>query len=332
MLFRCKNCGGNIVYNPDKKAMCCPHCDSLDSEEKIEDSQAIVPSSRICASCGAPIELKEHTSATKCPSCGTYMVVDERVQGQFTPHLIIPFKISKDKAKELLHKEFDKRPFTPMGFLSNASIDKMEGTYVPFFMYDYKSDMNYRAVGTKVRTWSDSRYEYTETSYYDIIREMNANFNKVPVDASIEMDDKLMDLLEPYNYHELEEHQDKYLSGFMAEKYNMGEKSLTPRAEAKVKRDSHAMISETVSGYATVTQAQESIVPTKLAVDYALLPVWEYVFNYLGKDYKFQVNGQTGKVLGETPVSKPRVVGYGVTVFGMITILGFLIRMAMLVL
>lgn len=332
MLFRCKNCGGNIVYNPDKKTMCCPHCDSLDSEEKIEDAQTILPTGTVCASCGAPIELKEHTSATRCANCGTYMIVDERVQGQFKPHLIIPFKVSKDAAKDFLHKEFDRRPFTPMGFLSNASIDKMEGTYVPFFMYDYKSDMDYRAVGTKVRTWTDGSYEYTETSYYDVIREMNANFDKVPVDASIAMDDNIMDLIEPYNYGELEEHQDKFMSGFLAEKYNMGEKTLTPRAEGKVKRDSHDMLTATVSGYATLTQVQEHIIPTKKAVDYALLPVWEYVYYYQGKKYQFHVNGQTGKVLGVTPVSKARVIGYGVTVFAMMSIIGLLIRMAMLVL
>lgn len=320
------------MYNPDKKTMCCPHCDSLDSEEKIEDSQAIVPTGTICVSCGAPIELKEHTSATRCQNCGTYMVVDERVQGQFEPHLIIPFKISRDKAKELLHKEFDRRPFTPIGFLSNASVDKMEGTYVPFFMYDYKSDMDYRAVGTKVRTWSDGKYEYTETSYYDVIREMNANFDKVPVDASVAMDDNIMDLIEPYNYSELELHQDKFLSGFLAEKYNMGEKTLEPRAVAKVKRDSHDMLMSTVGGYTTLTQAQEHIIPTKKDVDYALLPVWEYVFSYQGKSYKFHVNGQTGKVLGITPVSKARVIGYGVTVFALSMIIGFLIRMAMMVL
>lgn len=329
MLFRCKNCGGNIVYNPDKKTMCCPHCESLDSEEKIVDNQTIIPTSRVCTSCGAPIELKEHTSATKCPSCGTYMIVDERVDGQFKPHLIIPFKISKNVAKDLLHKEFDKRPFTPAGFLSNAGIDKMEGTYVPFFMYDYRSDMDYRAVGTKVRSWSDGKYEYTETSYYDIVRELNATFNMVPVDASVEMDDKLMDLIEPYNYSELEGYQDKFLSGFLSEKYNMGEASLTPRAEAKVKKSSHEMINETVSGYATVTQAHENINAKKLGVDYALLPVWEYVFNYLGTSYKFQVNGQTGKVLGVTPVSKQKVVAYGATVFSLISIVALLIRMAM---
>lgn len=35
MLFKCKNCGGNTVYAPDKGKMYCPHCESIDSEEKV---------------------------------------------------------------------------------------------------------------------------------------------------------------------------------------------------------------------------------------------------------------------------------------------------------
>lgn len=326
MLFRCKNCGGNIVYSPEKKAMCCPHCEAIDSEEKMATPQITEETKVTCASCGAPIDITEHTSATKCPNCGNYVVLDERVSGKFLPHLIIPFKIGKQDAKELLKKEFSNRPFTPAGFLSNASLDKMEGSYVPFFMYDYHSDMNYQATGTKVRTWVSGSYRYTETSYFDITRQMYADFEKVPVDASIAMDDGLMDLIEPYNYKELEQHQDKYMSGFLAEKYNMGERELTPRAVTKVMKDSKAMMEATVTGYATVTNVHENINPIKKAVDYALLPVWEYIYSYQGKEYKYHVNGQTGKVLGVTPVAKGKVVAYGVTVFVLTMLAGFLIR------
>ena len=36
MIFKCKNCGGNAVYHPEKKKMWCPHCDSEDSEERLD--------------------------------------------------------------------------------------------------------------------------------------------------------------------------------------------------------------------------------------------------------------------------------------------------------
>ena len=34
-----------------------------------------------------------------------------------------------------------------------------------------------------------------------------------------------------------------------------------------------------------------------------LLPVWMLVSKYQGKDYLFAMNGQTGKIVGELPLS-----------------------------
>lgn len=330
MIFKCKNCGGNIVYNPDKGTMCCPHCDGLDSEDKLVSTEYMTT----CANCGAPMEdaIKEHTSATKCPNCGTYVVLDERVEGKYAPNLMLAFKVSKDKAIENLRNEFKNRVFTPSGFLSKASVDKIEGTYVPFFMYDYDTDTKYHGTGTKIRTWTSGDYEYTETSYYDIYRDMKAGFDSVPVDASDLMDDEYMDLLEPFNYSEMEAFSDKKMSGFYGEKYNQPETSLEGRAIEKVKKAVESLLNNSISGYASVTKNSENTDSRKKAVKYALLPVWEYVFRYQGQDYKFHVNGQTGKVVGRTPVAKDKVVKYSATVFGLATLLMIFIRMALSVL
>ncbi len=325
MIFKCKNCGGNIVYSPKKKAMCCPHCDGIDTEEKLTSAESMTT----CLNCGAPMDsvIGTHTSATKCPNCGSYVILDERVQGEFTPDLILPFKISKDEAIENLRKEFGKRIFTPESFLSHASVSKIEGTYVPFFMYDYDTDTDYHGTGTKVRTWSSGDYEYTETSYYDIVRKMDAKFDKVPVDASDYMDDDYMDLMEPYEYEALEDFKEKYMSGFLGEKYNEPEGDLAPRAEDKVKKAIDGMISESISGYATVKQDSCNYDLRKEKVRFALLPVWEYVFTFQRQDYKFHVNGQTGKVVGKTPVAKQKVFLYGATVFGVVMMITSMLRL-----
>ena len=52
MIFKCKNCGGNIVYDPDRGTMCCPHCESLDSEDKVLSTEYMTT----CGNCGAPME------------------------------------------------------------------------------------------------------------------------------------------------------------------------------------------------------------------------------------------------------------------------------------
>ena len=327
MLFKCRNCGGNTVYSPVKKTMCCPHCEGLDSEEKIAS-----PQMDMCVNCGAPLTLGEHTSATKCPNCGSYLILEERVEGEFKPDYVIPFAVSKNEAEDLLRKEFEGRVFTPAGFLSHASLDKMEGKYVPFFLYDYDVDIDYHAEGTKIRTWIQGDYEYTETSFFDVERKMDAAFDKVPVDASDEMPDDLMDLLEPFEYKDMTDYQDKYMSGFLGEKYNHPYGELADRAVKKVHRDSSEMLHSTLEGYDTLTGEQQNITAKRKGHKYAMLPVWEYTFGYQGTDYKFQVNGQTGKVLGKTPVAKGTVVAFGVTWFGLVTLAGLMLRLVLAVL
>ena len=305
--------------------MYCPHCEGEESQEKLAGVGLCQ-----CGNCGAPMDVPEYTSAMKCESCGSYHVFEERISGEYTPHLILPFEISKKQAVDILKKEFGKRIFTPSTFLSHASIERMEGSYVPFFLYDFHADARYSAQGTKVRSWSSGDYRYTETSYFAIERDMDVDFDNIPVDASLRLEDSTMDLLEPYNYQALEAFQDKYMSGFEGEVYSDSASAMQDRAEAKARKDTHALIRDSVSGYATVTQESEHIDLRQKSCEYALLPVWIYDFQYQGETYRFHVNGQTGKVIGKTPVAHKKVVGYSATVFGISMIAGFLLRTLMM--
>lgn len=321
MIFKCKNCGGNVVYNPAKKAMHCPHCDGVDSEQKVTGERTLTH----CVNCGAPLEVGEFHSAGKCQHCGTYVIYDERVEDKFKPDVMIPFSIDREKAKEILRETFKRKAFTPASFLSDATLEKMEGIYVPFWLYNYLSNVKFRGEGIRRRTWVSGDTEYTETSYYDVVREMEIDFSKIPVDASATMDDKIMDLLEPYEYKELSEFQDKFLSGFLGECYNEDADTLEGRALEKVERDSENILQTTIHGYDRIKQIHKSIDKNRKKSIYALLPVWHYSYLYKGKTYDYYVNGQFGKVIGTIPVSIERVLGYGLTVWaGSVAILAML--------
>lgn len=321
MLFRCKNCGGNVVYDPDKGKMFCPHCDGLDSEERETKETSVE-----CANCGAALTVEEFNSTCKCEYCGSYIILDDRVDGIYKPNLVLPFKIGMKRAVEMLRDEFKRRIFTPSSFLSESTLEEMKGMYVPFWMYDYAVKCEYEGRGTKVRVWTSGETEYTETSYYRVERDMDIDFAKVPVDASLQMQDDVMDLMEPFQYEQLEEFQDKYLSGFYGEIYNMGAEKLEERAKLKTRKDAETLLGETLSAYSTLVPQRKEIDMNRNGVYYALLPVWKYIYKYQGKDYDFYVNGQTGKIIGSTPVSKKKVLAYGGTVFAAVAAaLSFLI-------
>lgn len=120
-------------------------------------------------------------------------------------------------------------------------------------MYDYDSDVAYEAIGTKVRSWTSGDKRYTETSYFDVGRSLHVNYEGIPVDASIAMEDGIMDLMEPYNYKELMQHDNKYLSGFDAETYNMPPNEVEPRAQAKAEKANRDWVRSTTTGYSSLT-------------------------------------------------------------------------------
>ena len=83
MIFKCKNCGGNVVYSPERKKMFCPFCESEDSEERQdgvietsgEENGAAEGTTQVGA--GQPVsrmaaaEGESQKKVTKvCPNCG----------------------------------------------------------------------------------------------------------------------------------------------------------------------------------------------------------------------------------------------------------------------
>lgn len=327
MFYRCKNCGGNVVYHPEKKKMYCPYCDGTDSEEEVKSTVM-----KECVNCGAPLEISDFTSACRCEHCGSYTILEERVEGEYTPHLILPFKISKEGAVKILEKEFQSRFFTPATFLSTASLEGMEGIYVPFFLYDYLADFDYAGTGTKVRSWRSGNTEYVETSYFHVERNLEIDFDKIPVDASINMDDAKMDLLEPFDEKALETFQKKYMSGFRAEIYSEGLMDLEPRAQEKARRDSEELLRESLSGYTTLNAERKHLNLQRQSANYALLPVWVYYYSYRGQKFTYYVNGQSGKILGRTPVSRGKVFGYGSAAWAFLSAMLLFVKMILEVL
>lgn len=323
MIFKCKNCGGNVVYSPEKRGMFCPYCESEGSEERKDytDGETVV-----CPNCGGELNVEEHTSATQCPYCDNYLIFNSRVEGAYLPKLIIPFRMGKETCKESIREKFKKCLFAPTDFLSEVRMGSIKGTYVPYWFYDYDVNCDFQGEGTKVRSWRSGDTQYTETSYYDIRRNMDINFRKIPVDASVQMPDDVMDLMEPFDYSQLEEFRPEYMSGFFGEKYNMTSDLVESRAKQKMNEDAEKLIKESYAGYSSVRIMQDNRQTGDSDVSYGLLPVWSYSYQYKGQDYPLYVNGQTGKIVGKAPVSKGKVWAYTATLWACLTIILMLVN------
>ena len=154
MIYKCVNCGGNVVFDPQSGHMKCLSCGGSDCEQSIPSETPM-----ICPSCGSQITYRnEYGSAGKCPACGTFLIRDDFVVYPYGPDMILPFKFSKRLAEEKLKEEFGKKLFLPADFLSTKTLEKLRGVYVPFWIYDFDSNVDYTAIGTKVRIRDTRRH------------------------------------------------------------------------------------------------------------------------------------------------------------------------------
>lgn len=88
------------------------------------------------------------------------------------------------------------------------------------------------------------------------------------------------------------------------------------RAESKSKADMHEILNNSLQGYTGVQgRENERITLEQKEHCFTLLPVWIYRYIYKNEAYIFYINGQTGKIVGRVPLSKPKVFAYGATVF-----------------
>ena len=262
-----------------------------------------------CPSCGAELLCDATTAATSCPYCGNPSVLPGQFSGILKPDFVLPFKLSKEDAIKALKKHCLKKPLLPSTFSKANHLEEIKGVYVPFWMYDGEASGSAQFHATQVHTYTSGDYEITETSHYDVRRAGSIAFEKIPVDASSKMPDDYMDSIEPFDYADLKPFSTAYLPGFMADKYDVSVEDSRERADTRCAGSLLSALERTVSGYTTCNETSRDIHLKRGKVHYALLPVWILNTRWEGKDFLFAMNGQTGKLVGNLPVSTKRVIG-----------------------
>ena len=256
-----------------------------------------------CPSCGAELLCDENTAAISCPYCGNPTVVPGQFSGQLRPDFIIPFKLSKEDAVKALKAHYKGKIFLPKSFTKENHVQEIQGIYVPFWMFDGEAEGDAHYEATRSHTYRSGDYEVTKTEHYDVYRAGMVNFEKIPVDASSKMPDDHMDSIEPYDYQDLKPFSTAYLPGFLADKFDVTVEQCLERANQRCQGTLVSALRGTVKNYDTCRLVDHHVNLKRGKVHYALMPVWMLNSKWRGKDFLFAMNGQTGKMVGDLPVS-----------------------------
>ena len=348
--YKCPCCDGAIEFDSASQNMKCPYCGTefeVETLKAYDEAMKDQPEDNMqwnaqagnewregetdglriytCNTCGGEIVGDETTGATECPFCGNPVVMTGQFSGALKPDLVIPFKLDKKAAKEALKNHYKGKILLPKVFKDENRINEIKGIYVPFWLFgaDANGFIRYRA--TKVRSWSDSDYHYTETRHYSVIRSGEIGFDNVPVDGSTKMENNLMESIEPYDLSDAVDFQTAYLSGFFADKYDVDAENSVGRANERIRRSTEEAFASTVIGYTTVTPVSTNISLSNGSAKYALYPVWLLSTKWNGQNYTFAMNGQTGKFVGDLPMDKSAFVKWLLGIAGIASAVAFAI-------
>ncbi len=339
--YKCPRCAGALTYTTSGKL----HCDFCGSDYNVEDFLSVsgsagfewisgkngekAPSegdaelkredngffenSRIyvCRSCGARVECDEVTAATHCPYCDNEVILSDRVSDRMRPNAIIPFSFDNAGLIERVMAHMRSKKLLPRDFFKKQKMSGIQGVYVPFWLYDTTVSGSLDFEGVRVRSYSDSDYDYTERSYYGVTVGGDMRFERIPVDASVKMRNDLMDSVAPFDYAKMVPFDPAYLSGYLADCYDDAPDSALPRAVRRSRNSAESILSGKVKGhYDTLTLKESALRISEASVKYVLLPVYLVNCEYKDRKYAFAVNGQTGKMVGELPISRAKVTAY----------------------
>ena len=330
--YICPCCGARLIYDGESQQLTCQYCDSTFSVEQMRaemqakaemaqgsemnwqtsSSSSVITNADgkiegySCPACGAQMMADEHTAATECPYCGNFSIIKTSFEGMYKPDIVVPFMVTKEKAQDALYGFTKGKKLLPDTFVNKNRVDSLTGLYVPFWLYSCHADGTIFYEGVKVKKWEDENYRYEKKDHYRMIRSGDMDFERIPCDASTKMDDALMDSLEPYDLSKAVTYDPAYFSGYLADRYDVEEKDLRPRANERVENTFRDRLKEEVKEYQEIQTTAEQIKLSNAKAEYGMLPVWLMTTQYEGKAYTFGINGQTGQMVGSLPIDKKK--------------------------
>jgi LSD1 subclass zinc finger protein len=336
----CKECGALLKYAPGTAHLKCEYCgcaneiqeaaeetviEEIDFEKFLNENDSGVEKQEIvtikCGNCGASTTLKPNITSDNCPFCASPIVITGGTANTIIkPKYLLPFKIDQKAAFEDFKKWVKSLWFAPTdlkNYVDNA--DKLNGMYIPYWTYDSKtvSDYtgqrgdNYTTVEsyttvedgktvTRERTVTRIRWSYASGSVYN-------DFDDVLVLASNSLPEKYTNALEPWDMENITAYNDKFLSGFRSESYQVDVKTGFEKSKEIMSGTIRNTICLHIGGdHQQITSV--STVYNDITFKHILLPIWLSAFRYHEKVYRFMINGRTGEVQGERPYSTIKII------------------------
>ena len=333
----CAACGAQAEWNPARGTLVCAFCGTeapftVDPETGAFVEHDLVKALREipsadrgwlaekrtvqCQSCKAVSVFDTARTGQNCDFCGSPALLDYlEIKAPIRPQGVLPFKVDQGAVREQMRQWFRGRWLAPSNLGDKALVDRVHGVYVPYWTFDahvvcpwqaeaghyyYTSETLPRQPGQNADAPGAARPLGTGLGRDPALLRRRAD----PRDAGLRHD--LLKQIEPFATAELVPYDTAFLSGFVVEHYQIVLVDAAARSQDAMADQLRSMASALVPGD---TQRNLRIQPvfSGRTFKHILVPVWVLAFTFRAKIYQVLVNGHSGTMAGDYPLSRWKV-------------------------
>jgi Zn finger protein HypA/HybF involved in hydrogenase expression len=332
----CPECGGDAEWNAAKKALACPYCGTVlpwtDGEDTLgaavfehnleEALSSVGPSDRglkaekksvKCESCQAISIFDPDRAAQRCDFCGSPSIVPvDDLTNAITPESLLPAVVAAPQVRDQLRAWYGSRWFAPTKLKRAALTDTLHGIYLPYWTFDAHVDARWTAESGYhyyvTETYQDSNgktqtRQVQRTRWEDSAGQLSHFFDDDAVPGTVGVHTALLRKVEPFpTLTDLKPYDPAYVRGWTVERYQVDLGQASQVSKQQMDATIHQLCSREVPGDTQRNLQVESDYQGR-TFKHILVPVWLTTYTYGPKSFQVVVNGYTGKMAGEFPLS-----------------------------
>lgn len=349
--YQCKECGSpELRFDATSQRLKCQRCSSEFAVDEYDEGLSSQRSSATpdiaervtgftCPGCGATVTVSKREIATGCPYCGSHYTVESETTLSFTqPDGVLPFSCTREKMRELFRGWIKRGWFRPSGLKKLGRLAEAEGVYIPFWAYDTDVLSRWNATSgdyyytTQTYTTRDSSgHTVTRTRqvrhvrWYPSSGQHSGWYFNVTVSGSTNLEQRWVDKLLPFPLDGLKEYDRDYFAGWSAEDFTVSEDAAWDVAQDKVSTEEERACRSQVPGD-TYRNFRMRCRFFNIRYKRFCFPIWFASYKFRKRVFHVFVNGYTGEIHGEKPISIWKVLLFALGVSAVGLAVYFLLR------
>jgi hypothetical protein len=263
----------------------------------------------------------------------------EQVTQVIKPESLLPFQVDQHRAADEFRAWLGRGFFrpNPVKKIANDASAKLHGVYLPFWTFDaytsswWRAEAGYHYYVTESYTATDDQGKQVQrtrqvqkTRWEPASGHLQLRFDDILVPATESVERGMIERIYPFDTGALVPYEPGFLSGWAAEAYTVDLKQSWETGQQIMDDQVYQACANKVPGD-THRNLQVKTAYAQMTYKHVLFPVWLASYRYGGKVYHFLVNGQTGEVQGEAPVSWIKVMLVVVVVIAVLAVLFWLL-------